>query len=49
MNLFIFFNTQTQEEIVHSLVRTLRFGALGRYIDIVDVIITIKGQYHFVG
>ena len=36
-------------KIVHSLVRTLRFGTLGRYVDIVDVIVTIKGQYHFVG
>jgi hypothetical protein len=36
-------------KIIHSLVRALRFGALGRYVDIVDVLITIKGQYHFVG
>ena len=36
-------------KIIHSLVRALRFGALGRYIDIADVLITIKGQYHFVG
>ena len=36
-------------KIIHSLVRNLRFGALGAYIDICDVIITIKGQYHFVG
>jgi len=36
-------------KIIHSLVRALRFGPLGRYIDIVDVLITIKGQYHFVG
>jgi len=36
-------------KIVHSLVRALKFGALGRYIDIVDVVVTIKGQYHFVG
>ncbi len=36
-------------KIVHSLVRTLRFGTLGRYVDIVDVLVTIKGQYHFVG
>jgi len=36
-------------KIIHSLVRSLRFGALGRYVDIVDVLITIKGQYHFVG
>ena len=36
-------------KIIHSLVRTLRFGALGAYVDIVDVVITIKGQYHFVG
>ena len=36
-------------KIIHSLVRNLRFGSLGQYIDIVDVVITIKGQYHFVG
>jgi len=36
-------------KIIHSLVRTLRFGALGRYVDIVEVLITIKGLYHFVG
>jgi len=36
-------------KIIHSLVRTLKFGKLGRYIDIVDVVITIKGQYHLVG
>ncbi len=36
-------------KIIHSLVRALRFGALGEYIDIVDVVITIKGQYHLVG
>jgi chlorite dismutase len=36
-------------KIVHSLVRALRFGALGRYVDIVDVLVTIKGQYHLVG
>jgi len=36
-------------KIIHSLVRALRFGPLGRYIDIVDVLITIKGQYHLVG
>lgn len=35
-------------KIIHSLMRTLRFGALGPYVDIVDVVITIKGQYHFV-
>ncbi len=29
--------------------RALRFGPLGRYIEIVDVLITIKGQYHLVG
>jgi ribosomal protein L40E len=36
-------------KIIHSLVRALRFGALGRYVEIVDVLITLKGQYHFVG
>ncbi|MHC4444348.1 MAG: chlorite dismutase family protein [Planctomycetota bacterium] len=36
-------------KIVHSLVRSLRFGALGRYVEIVEVLVTIKGQYHFVG
>jgi ribosomal protein L40E len=36
-------------KIVHSLVRNLRFGALGRYVNIVDVLVTIKGQYHLVG
>lgn len=36
-------------KIIHSLLRNLRFGALGRYVDIVDILITIKGQYHFVG
>ena len=36
-------------KIIHSLVRNLKFGSLGRYIDVVDVVITIKGQYHFVG
>lgn len=36
-------------KVVHSLVRALRFGALGSYVDIVDVLITIKGQYHLVG
>lgn len=35
-------------KIIHSLVRTLRFGALGEYVDVVDVVITIKGQYHYV-
>ena len=36
-------------KIIHSMVRSLRFGALGPYVDIVDVVITIKGYYHFVG
>ena len=36
-------------KIIHSLVRRLKFGALGPYVDIVDVVITIKGQYHLVG
>jgi len=36
-------------KIIHSLVRALRFGALGKYVDFVDVVITIKGQYHLVG
>lgn len=36
-------------KIIHSLVRRLKFGAFGAYVDIVDVVITIKGQYHLVG
>jgi len=36
-------------KIIHCLVRALKFGALGPYVEIVDVVITIKGQYHFVG
>ena len=36
-------------KIIHSLVRRLKFGSLGQYLDIVDVVITIKGQYHLVG
>ena len=36
-------------KIIHSLVRRLKFGALGEYLDVVDVVITIKGQYHLVG
>ena len=36
-------------KIIHSLVRRLKFGTLGKYVDVVDVLITIKGQYHFVG
>jgi len=36
-------------KIIHSLVRRLKFGGLGAYLDVVDVVITIKGQYHLVG
>lgn len=36
-------------KIIHSLVRRLKFGTLGQYVDIADVVVTIKGQYHFAG